>query len=62
METEGKYQFAKLKPYCVSLMKQRDQKSLNILQKQLSSLSELSPSLIEYILFPLRITLQESVR
>lgn len=58
----GKEQFARLKPFCISLMKQRNEAGLASLLKQLSSLSGLSSSLVEYVLFPLRITLQESVR
>ena len=61
-ENIGKTQFELLKPLCISLMKQRNQTAITSLRKELSALSVLSPTLLEYVLFPMRITLQQSLR
>ncbi len=58
-EEEGKQQFQRLKPFCINLMNQKDQLTLSRLYKEITSMSNISSSLLEYILLPLRITLQQ---
>ena len=58
----AKAQFLSLKPPCVSLMKEKTLSTVICLQGVLESLSPVSPSLLEYVLFPLQMTLQHSIR
>ena len=57
----AKAQFLSLKPPCVSLMKEKTLSTVICLQGVLESLSPISPSLLEYVLFPLQMTLQHSI-
>lgn len=57
----AKAQFLSLKPPCVSLMKEKTLSTVICLQGVLESLSPVSPSLLEYVLFPLQMTLQHSI-
>ena len=57
----AKAQFLSLKPPCVSLMKEKTLSTVICLQGVLESLSPISPSLLEYVLFPLQMTLQDSI-
>ncbi len=58
-ETLSKLQFQLLKPSCVSLMRNRNEAALKDLQCQIQALPSLSPSLLEYVLFPLKMVLQQ---
>uniref|UniRef100_A0A1X7UEP1 TELO2-interacting protein 1 homolog n=1 Tax=Amphimedon queenslandica TaxID=400682 RepID=A0A1X7UEP1_AMPQE len=60
-EELAKAQFLSLKPPCVSLMREKTLKTVLSLEDVLKSLSPLSPSLLEYVLFPLQMTLQQSI-
>ena len=57
----AKAQFLSLKSPCVSLMKEKTLSTVICLQGVLESLSPVSPSLLEYVLFPLHMTLQHSI-
>ena len=61
-DPEAKRQFYHLKSFCISLMRQKNQSCISSLREEIISMQSLSPLLVDYVIFPLRITLQQAVR
>ena len=58
----GKEQFDSLKPFCIILMKEKTLSAVTGVQHVVESMDGLVPPLIEYVLLPLRLTLQHSLK
>lgn len=61
-DPEAKRQFYHLKSFCISLMRQKNQSCISSLREEIISMQSLTPLLVDYVIFPLRITLQQAVR
>jgi hypothetical protein len=58
----GKEEFAILKPVCVGVMREKSLKSVIELEHKIESMDSIVPELLEYVLLPIQMTIQISIR
>lgn len=61
-EEIGKKQFSLLRPCCVELLKEKRLSSVTKLQQRIESIDSIVPPLLDYVILPLQMTLQHSMR